>query len=121
VIADWPGLTTPLGGGGDVGQMTNDREARKLKKIHLLCVEFAETLKKFPFRNKMDEAKARSFLSGIRDVLSAHTVKLESPKPARFPLWKPEEHVPTMDPEQTRAAFAEARRRLKEGSDVDDV
>ena len=89
---------------------------RKLRKIHELCVEFAEMLRRLPFDNKMDEAKARSFLSGIRDVLSAKKVSLESPNPARPPLWKPEEQA-KVDPEQTRAGLEEARRVLREGTD----
>ena len=89
---------------------------RKLRKIHELCVEFAEMLRRLPFDNKMDEAKARSFLSGIRDVLSAKKVSLESPNPARPPLWEPEEQV-KVDPEQTRAGLEEARRVLREGTD----
>ena len=89
---------------------------RKLRKIHELCVEFAEMLRRLPFDNKMDEAKARSFLSGIRDVLSAKKVSLESPNPARPPLWEPEEQA-KVDPEQTRAGLEEARRGLREGTD----
>ena len=73
-------------------------------------------LRRLPFDNKMDEAKARSFLSGIRDVLSAKKVSLESPNPARPPLWEPEEQA-KVDPEQTRAGLEEARRVLREGTD----
>ena len=93
-----------------------DTPDKKLRKIHELCLEFAEMLRKLPFDNKMDEAKARSFLSGIRDVLSAKKVSLESPNPARPPLWEPEEQA-KVDPEQTRAGLEEARRVLREGTD----
>ena len=73
-------------------------------------------LRKLPFDNKMDEAKARSFLSGIRDVLSAKKVSLESPNPARPPLWEPEQRT-KVDPEQTKAGLEAARRVLREGTD----
>ena len=93
-----------------------DTPDKKLRKIHELCLEFAEMLRKLPFENKMDEAKARSFLSGIRDVLSAKKVSLESPEPTRPPLWEPGKQA-KVDPEQTRAGLEEARRVLREGTD----
>jgi len=43
-------------------------------------------------------------------------VSLESPNPARPPLWKPGEQV-EVDLEQTKAGLEEARRVLREGTD----
>jgi len=98
--------------------MADDRSAKKLRKIHLLCLEFAETLKNLPFANKTDEAKARSFLSGIREVLQAHTIKLEVSPPKKAPSWKPKKAT-HIDREVGKAGLKEARRRLIEGNDDD--
>lgn len=76
-------------------------------------------LRKLPFDNKIDEAKARSFLSGIRDVLGAKNVDLERPPGARPEWWRPNGTGP-MDPERQRAGIQEARRIMKEGISDDD-
>ena len=92
---------------------------KKLRKIHNLCLEFAEMLRKLPFDNKIDEAKARSFLSGIRDVLGARNVDLERPRRPGTEFWQPDKTRPT-DPEQQRAGIEEARRVMRERTSDDE-
>jgi len=92
---------------------------KKLRKIHNLCLEFAEMLRRLPFDNKIDEAKARSFLSGIRDVLGAKNVDLERPPRAGPEWWQPNKAGP-MDPETQRAGIEEARRVMRERTSDDD-
>ena len=92
---------------------------KKLRKIHNLCMEFAEMLRKLPFDNKIDEAKARSFLSGIRDVLGARNVDLEVPRKPGTEFWEPDKTGP-MDPEKQRKGIEEAHRIMREGTSDDD-
>ena len=76
-------------------------------------------LRRLPFDNKIDEAKARSFLSGIRDVLGAKNVDLEAQ--SRQPkYWQPDTE-PRADPEDHKAGLREARRILKKGPDDADL
>lgn len=109
------GRNTRLEGGGYVDLKGNpsDRKDRKLKKIHILCQEFSEVLRKFPFHNKMDAAKAQSFLSGVRNVLQSYDAPVESTQPRRVPLWEGEEVEDVVDREQTKAFLEKARHRLR--------
>jgi len=104
--------------------VADDQPGKKLARINQLCKEFAETLRKFPFKHKMDEAKAKAFLNGVRDVLQAHTIKLESPEPKKIQMWEPED-LPPVDPEKNKAALEAARealrRRGKDGGTRDTV
>lgn len=92
---------------------------KKLRKIHQLCLEFAEMLRGLPFDSKIDEAKARSFLSGIRDVLGAKNVDLERPPRVGPEWWRPDTTRP-VDPEQQRMGIEEARRIMRERTSDDE-
>lgn len=94
--------------------MREPTPAKKLRKIHLLCVEFADLLDNLPFKNKTDEAKARGFLNGIRKVLSAENIEMEAPA-KRVKYIEFDEPKVRVDPEVHREGLAAIRRNLERG------
>jgi len=76
-------------------------------------------LRRLPFDNKIDEAKARSFLSGIRDVLGAKNVDLEVPRRPGTEFFEPDTTRP-VNPEQQRTGIEEARRIMRERTSDDE-